>query len=227
MVLGPGSVGTAGACAPARPVGRSSSRRPHRLHRDPLLCCYRPTVAVGASRDRLLWRRRCERCARGSGAIRRWGSVPTAPRRRQTDGRSADPRIVVECHPDADRIGVTGIAAKHRRATVAAEPFLAAVVSFHTRSRSSPAMIRKVPGAGCVFADAAAPLRRWQRAPRLQPPVSGKSFISIRAFLRRCQSLPRRLRRRRRRHARKGQPAGAGRHAHGTGSGRHFRIALL
>jgi hypothetical protein len=40
---------------------------------------------------------------------------------------------------------------------------------FHTRSLSSPAMIRKVSGAGWAFADAAAPLRRWQR---LQWPVA-------------------------------------------------------
>src|SRR5712691_2590356 len=45
-----------------------------------------------------------------------------------TDARP-DPRIVVERpHPDADRIGVIGIAAEERRATVAAEPFLAPAV---------------------------------------------------------------------------------------------------
>ena len=32
-----------------------------------------------------------------------------------------------------------------------------------TRSRSSPATIRKAPSAGWALADAAAPLRRWQR----------------------------------------------------------------
>jgi hypothetical protein len=31
---------------------------------------------------------------------------------------------------------------------------------FHTRSHSSPAMIRKERGAGCACGDAAAPLRR-------------------------------------------------------------------
>jgi hypothetical protein len=33
----------------------------------------------------------------------------------------------------------------------------------HDRSRSSPATILNVPGSGRTFADAAAPLRRWQR----------------------------------------------------------------
>ena len=34
---------------------------------------------------------------------------------------------------------------------------------FQTRSRSSPAMIRKLPSFGWAFAEAAVPLRRWQR----------------------------------------------------------------
>jgi hypothetical protein len=33
----------------------------------------------------------------------------------------------------------------------------------HTRSAPSPATIRNVPSAGCAFADAAVPVRRWQR----------------------------------------------------------------
>jgi hypothetical protein len=50
--------------------------------------------------------------------------------RELTDARS-DPGIVVEgSHPDADRVGVTGIAADQRGTTVAAEAFLAAVVGF-------------------------------------------------------------------------------------------------
>jgi hypothetical protein len=40
-----------------------------------------------------------------------------------------DPRIAIErSHPDSDRVGVVGVAAEQRRATVAAEPFLAAAV---------------------------------------------------------------------------------------------------
>jgi hypothetical protein len=59
-----------------------------------------------------------------------------------TDARP-DPRIIVERpHPDADRIGVIGIAAKERRAALAAEPFLAAVVglphSKPVRTRNDP-----------------------------------------------------------------------------------------
>jgi hypothetical protein len=33
----------------------------------------------------------------------------------------------------------------------------------HTRSASAPATIRNVPSAGWAFADAAVPVRRWQR----------------------------------------------------------------
>jgi len=41
----------------------------------------------------------------------------------------ADPRVTIErSHPDADRIGVAGVAAEQRRATVAAEPFLATAI---------------------------------------------------------------------------------------------------
>jgi len=40
-----------------------------------------------------------------------------------------DPRVTIErSHPDADRIGVAGVAAEQRRATVAAEPFLATAI---------------------------------------------------------------------------------------------------
>src|SRR6266536_324433 len=64
-----------------------------------------------------------------------------------TDARP-DPWIVVERpHPDADRIGVTGIAAKERRAAVAAEPFLAAVVRL---PHAKPVLARNDPkGARC------------------------------------------------------------------------------
>jgi len=42
-----------------------------------------------------------------------------------------DPWIAVECsHADADWIGVVGVAAKQRRATIAAEPFLPTAVGF-------------------------------------------------------------------------------------------------
>jgi hypothetical protein len=34
---------------------------------------------------------------------------------------------------------------------------------FHTRSWSWPDTILNVPGAGCAFGDAAAPLRLWHR----------------------------------------------------------------
>jgi hypothetical protein len=34
---------------------------------------------------------------------------------------------------------------------------------FHIRRRASPAVMRNVPSAGWALADAAAPLRRWQR----------------------------------------------------------------
>jgi len=40
-----------------------------------------------------------------------------------------DPRITIErSHPDADGIGVVGVSAEQRRATVAAEPFLATAI---------------------------------------------------------------------------------------------------
>jgi hypothetical protein len=35
---------------------------------------------------------------------------------------------------------------------------------FRIRSLSSPATIRNVPGSGCALAEAAVPLRRWQRS---------------------------------------------------------------
>ncbi len=37
------------------------------------------------------------------------------------------------------------------------------ISGFHARIRCSPATIRNEPGAGCALAEAAAPLRRWQR----------------------------------------------------------------
>lgn len=86
--------------------------------------------------------------SQGSGAIRRRESAPTARRRPQTDGRLAGfPDRRRTPHPDADRIGVTAVAAKERRATVAAEPFLAAVLGPpHTKpvfARNDPKRARR------------------------------------------------------------------------------------
>ena len=55
------------------------------------------------------------------------------------------------------------IAAEERRAAVAAEPFLAAVIGLPD---PEPVLARDDPeraGRGCALADAAAPVRRWQR----------------------------------------------------------------
>ena len=64
-----------------------------------------------------------------------------------TDARPYS-RIVVEGpHPDPDRIGVTGIATEERRATVAAEPFLAPVFGL---PHAQPVLARNDPKrAGC------------------------------------------------------------------------------
>ena len=61
---------------------------------------------------------------------------------------SPDSRIVVESpHPDPDRIGVIGIATEERRATVAAEPFLAPVFGL---PQAKPVLARNDPKrAGC------------------------------------------------------------------------------
>ncbi len=93
-----------------------------------------------------------------------WDRLPRRSVGDELADAGPDPGIAVErSDANADRIGVVRVAAKQRRATVAAEPLLATAVRFHARSLSSPATIRKVSGAGWAFADAAAPLRRWQR----------------------------------------------------------------
>lgn len=109
----------------------------------------------------------CGGC-RGGGASRRLGSTPKARREPRTGERSAGSRDrcrmrPFECRPDRRGLGCGQTATSHsRRRTISTPPRS----GFQTRSLSSPATIRNVPGAGWAFADAAAPLRRGQRLQR-------------------------------------------------------------
>jgi hypothetical protein len=68
-------------------------------------------------------------------------------RHKLTDARPDHGIVVERPHPDADRIGVTGIASKERRATVAAEPLLAARIRL---PHAKPVLTRNDPKrAGC------------------------------------------------------------------------------
>src|SRR4051812_37109676 len=75
-----------------------------------------------------------------------------------------DPRIAVEsAHPDGDRIGMAGMRPNTDEPQMPQNHFSPPLSGFHTRSVSSPETIRKAPSAGWALADAAPPLRRWQR----------------------------------------------------------------
>jgi hypothetical protein len=71
--------------------------------------------------------------------------------------------VVERAHPDADRVGVIWIAAEQRRPQFPQNHFSPPPVGFHIRNVSAPATILSVPCTGWARADAAAPLRRWQR----------------------------------------------------------------
>jgi len=107
-----------------------------------------------------------------------------------------DPRITIErSHPDADGVGVPGVAAEQRRATVAAKPFLATAIGFPDskpvlagddlkragcgvgadRCRSSAATLAAL--AVAIAATTSGSLTSNLTAPQLQPPVRGNSFV--------------------------------------------------
>jgi hypothetical protein len=101
--------------------------------------------------------------SRGTSEGRHRGAVPRARRRPRTAARSG------EC-PGRRRTSPCGC--RSTRGWLGFEPKIADPHSpqnhfspppsggFHIRSFSSPATIRKLPGAGCACADAAAPVRR-------------------------------------------------------------------
>ena len=100
---------------------------------------------------------------RGGAAARRRGSAPKRRRRRRTGGTSGripgSPSMAPRRIPDR-----AGRAAEQGRAAVAAEVLRGAVVRrVPGRSRSSPWTMRNASGDVRALADAAVPVRRWQR----------------------------------------------------------------
>jgi hypothetical protein len=67
-------------------------------------------------------------------------------------------------HADPDRVGVRGITAEQRRAAVTAKPLLASYIGLpHAQSVFASDDPESALRGMRAFADAAAPLRRWQR----------------------------------------------------------------
>jgi len=74
------------------------------------------------------------------------------------------PRVAIEGPQSHPRLGVVGgIAGENRRAALAAEPLLVPIGGFQAFSAASPLTMRNEPGTTVALADAAVPVRRWQR----------------------------------------------------------------